>query len=82
MSVRRMALHGRRRRPGRGPRGGSGRHAGRAPRPRRRVRRPGSVSYRTSNVHDPEYVAGMSDFTTKALTPETFDDFAALVDRN
>ncbi len=25
MSVRRMALHGRRRRPGRGPRGGSGR---------------------------------------------------------
>ena len=24
----------------------------------------------------------MSDFTVKALTPETFDDFAALVDRN
>jgi hypothetical protein len=24
----------------------------------------------------------MSDFTIKALTPETFDDFAALVDRN
>ena len=24
----------------------------------------------------------MSDFTIKALTPETFDDFAALVERN
>jgi len=40
------------------------------------------VSYRTPNVRDPVYVAGMSDFTIKALTPETFDDFAALVDRN
>ena len=40
------------------------------------------MSYRTPNVHDPEYVAGMSDFTIKALTPETFDDFAALVERN
>ncbi len=28
------------------------------------------------------YVAGMSDFTIKALTAETFDDFAALVERN
>jgi len=40
------------------------------------------VSYRTPNVRDPVYVAGMSDFTIKALTPETFDDFAALVERN
>ena len=40
------------------------------------------MSYRTPNVRDPEYVAGMSDFTIKALTPETFDDFAALVERN
>lgn len=28
------------------------------------------------------YIAGMSDLTIKALTPETFDDFAALVGRN
>lgn len=34
------------------------------------------------NVPDDEYVARMSDFTIKALTPETFDDFAALVERN
>jgi hypothetical protein len=40
------------------------------------------VSYRTPNVRDPMYVAGMSDFTIKALAPETFDDFAALVERN
>ena len=40
------------------------------------------MSYRTPNVRDPEYVAEMSDFTIKALTPETFDDFAALVERN
>ena len=40
------------------------------------------MSYRTPNVRDPVYVAGMSDFTIKALTPETFDDFAALVERN
>ena len=32
------------------------------------------------NVPDDEYVARMSDFTIKALTPETFDDFAALVE--
>lgn len=28
------------------------------------------------------YVASMSDVTIKALTPKTFDDFAALVERN
>ena len=28
------------------------------------------------------YLAGMSDLTIRALTPETFDDFAALVERN
>ena len=31
---------------------------------------------------DPGYVAGVSDFAIKALTPETFVDFAALVERN
>jgi hypothetical protein len=40
------------------------------------------MSYRTPNVRKPGYVAGMSDFTIKSLTPETFDDFAALVERN
>lgn len=40
------------------------------------------MSYRTPNVRNRGYVAGMSDFTIKALTPETFDDFAALVERN
>src|SRR4051794_34652318 len=46
------------------------------------VRRPGSASYRTPIVRNRGYVAGMSDFTIRALTPETFDDFAALVERN
>jgi len=40
------------------------------------------VSYQTPNVPDPEYVAGMSDLVIKELTAETFDDFAALVERN
>ena len=40
------------------------------------------MSDRTHNVRNPMYVAGMSDFTIRALTPETFDDFAALVERN
>ena len=40
------------------------------------------MSHRTQNVRNRRYVAGMSDFTIKALTPETFDDFAALVERN
>src|SRR5829696_6798066 len=40
------------------------------------------MSYRTTNVRNPVWVASMSDFTIKALTSETFDDFAALVERN
>ncbi len=38
--------------------------------------------YRKSNVRNRQYVAGMSEFMIKALTPETFGDFAALVERN
>lgn len=34
------------------------------------------------NAHDEEYVAGMAHFTIRALRPETFDDFADLVERN
>jgi hypothetical protein len=41
-----------------------------------------ALSYRTLNVRNRGYVVGMSDFTIKALTPGTFDDFAALVERN
>lgn len=38
---------------------------------------------RTLNVRNPIYtLPGMSDFTIRALTPETFDEFAALVERN
>jgi hypothetical protein len=37
---------------------------------------------RTAIVRNPSYRAGMPDFTIRALTPATFDDFAALVERN
>ena len=43
-------------------------------------RAPGLLGPRA--VRDPEYLADMSDFTIRALTPETFDDFAALIERN
>ena len=49
---------------------------------RHRATSPGSVTHRSANVRDPSYIAGMSEYTIKALTPETFDDFAALVERN
>ena len=39
------------------------------------------MRHRRRDVRHPGYVAGMSDFTIKALTPETFDDFADLVER-
>src|SRR4051794_8243091 len=45
-------------------------------------RPPGSASYRAPIVRNRGDGAGMSDFMIKALTPETFDDFAALVERN
>jgi hypothetical protein len=40
------------------------------------------MSCRTTNIRNPRKVVSVSDFTVKALTSETFGDFAALVERN
>lgn len=37
---------------------------------------------RTPDSANPRYVAVMSDLTIRALTPDTFNDFAALIERN